>query len=409
MKLVSKSRLMQAAAVLTGAIVLTTAAPAFAQDYPPPPSFSAGQVDSLVSRIALYPDPLLAQIFAAASFPDQIPEAAQWSNQNRNLRGEQLADAIYQANLQFDPAVQALIPFPDVLDMMARDMSWTQALGNAVLADRPGLMDAVQRLRHSSEQYGYLQSNQQMRVVDSGSGVDIEPVDPGVIAVPVYDPYVVYAPPRPGFYAGSAIGFGPSCYIGAFGGWGWGGGFNWSNHAVIVNRSVWGRTWYNRDAYVHNYGNWDRGNWRNTYMNRGAGFYGGNSGYDRSYRNTYQAPVQQYRGGFDRGYSGNYRTSQQPAYQAPVQQNRGGFDRSYSGNHLSSQQPVYQAPVQQSRGSFDRSNGGSSAPVQNYPRPSNSFGGESHAAQPQPQQSRGFAGSHGSEGGHYDRGGFGRR
>src|SRR6476659_9404394 len=125
MKLVNPSRLRQAAVVLTTTFLLATAAPAMAQDYPPaasedyppPPSFSQPQLDNLVSRMALYPDPLLAQIFAAASFPDQIAEAARWANQYRNWHGDQLADAIYQSNPPFDPAVQALIPFPSVLEM----------------------------------------------------------------------------------------------------------------------------------------------------------------------------------------------------------------------------------------------------------------------------------------------------
>ena len=366
MKFVIQSKLMQAAAVLTSALFVSTAIPVAAQDYPSaPPSFSQGQVDSLVSRIALYPDPLLAQVFAAASFPDQIPEAAQWANQYQNLHGEQLADAIYQANLPFDPAIQALIPFPSVLDMMARDMNWTSALGNAVLVDRPAVMDAVQRMRRSAEEYGYLRSNQQMRVVDSGYGVEIQPVDPALIYVPTYDPYIVYAPPRPGFYLGSAIGFG-SCYsIGAFGGWGWGGGFNWYNHGLIVNRSVWGRTWYNRDVYVHNYGNWDRGNWRNSYVvDRGGYSHGGDRGFYRgeSYNRGGNDRSYQQNRGYDRGYSNSnmysggssYRDSRQSSQgavqqqSAPQYQNR-GFGQGYGTGSRSGQQqtPVYQAPVQQ--------------------------------------------------------------
>ena len=183
MKLVNKSKLMQAALVLASSVFLATV-PALAQDYPPqqgqqdyapPPNFPPQQLDNLVSKIALYPDPLLAQIFAAASFPEQIPDAAGWANQYRNLRGNELADAMSQANLQFDPAVQALIPFPAVLDMMARDTNWTSELGNAVLADRSAVMDAVQRMRRSAQEYGYLRSNQQMRVVDNGGAVRSNP------------------------------------------------------------------------------------------------------------------------------------------------------------------------------------------------------------------------------------------
>ena len=335
MKLEKKNRLIQAAAVLTTAFLLTAVRPALAQDYPPPPSFSPQQLDNLVSRIALYPDPLLAQVFAAASFPDQIPDAARWAGQYRNLNGNALADAMYQANLPFDPAVQALIPFPSVLDMMAQDPSWTSALGNAVLADRGQVMDAVQRMRRSAEQFGYLQSNAEMRVVNAGPDVEIEPVDPGLIYVPVYDPFVVFAAPRPGFFVGAAIGFGPCYSIGAFGGWGWGGGFNWYNHALIVNHVTWGRTWYNRGVYVHNYGNWDRGAWRNTVVvNR-------NTSVNNFYREARPNPVTQY-SGFERNDRPQFASNYRPAQPARVAQNR-GFERN------TFQQPRNEVHAQASR------------------------------------------------------------
>jgi hypothetical protein len=261
----ANAKLTQAAAVLATALFLTATKPALAQNYPPPPSFSPQQLDALVGRIALYPDPLLAQVLAAASFPDQIPDAARWADDHRNLNGDQLASAMYQANLPFDPAVQALIPFPTVLDMLAQDPNWTAALGNAVLAERDQVMDAVQRMRRSAEQYGYLQNNAQLRVVNQGPIVEIEPINPALICVPVYNPLIVFAAPRPGFFVGGAIGFGPFFSIGAFGNWGWGGGFNWYNHSILVNHVAWGRTWFNRTVYVHNYGNWDRGAWRGRY------------------------------------------------------------------------------------------------------------------------------------------------
>src|SRR5271167_2524335 len=117
-------RTASAALVLLMGIV---AAPAFAQG-PPPPSFPPEQLDQLVSRIALYPDPLLAQVLAAATFPDQIPDAARWADQHHELTGQALADAIQADQLPWDPSVQALLPFPSVLDTMASDMGWTTDL-----------------------------------------------------------------------------------------------------------------------------------------------------------------------------------------------------------------------------------------------------------------------------------------
>ena len=221
-------------------------------DQTPPPTYPPQQLDGMVSRIALYPDPLLAQILTASTFGDQIPDAARWSDEHHYLNGQQLSDAINQDQLPWDPSVLALLPFPSVLDMMASDMNWTNDLGNAVLAQRPDVMDAVQRERHRAYQYGYLRTNPQI-VVSNGPYIDIEPVNPAFIVVPTYNPIVVFAPPRPGFFVGGAIGFGVT--IGTFfRPWGWGSShFVWGSHAVIVNNRPWGRTWANRRVYVHPY------------------------------------------------------------------------------------------------------------------------------------------------------------
>ena len=119
MKDLNRMKWICCALVLAGAMVMNTA-PAMAQDY----GYASGSnyapdghLDSLVSRIALYPDPLLAQIFAAAAFPDQIAAAAQGSDG------------------PFDPSVEALMQYPTVLQMMASDPGWTQALGQAVMQD----------------------------------------------------------------------------------------------------------------------------------------------------------------------------------------------------------------------------------------------------------------------------------
>ncbi|HLV86783.1 MAG TPA: DUF3300 domain-containing protein [Candidatus Sulfotelmatobacter sp.] len=213
------------------------------------------QLDGLVSRIALYPDPLLAQVLTAATYSDQIPEAAQWANEHASLHGDALADAIREDNLQFDPSVMALLPFPSVLNMMAQDPQWTQQLGNAVLAERPAVMDAVQHQRHEAYQYGYLRSNPYDRVVDSENDIQILPVNPGYIYVPTYDPYLVYGPPRPGFYIGGAIRFGPAIVLGgAFAPWGWSHPyFDWRGHGIFFDATPWSRGWVNRGYYAHPY------------------------------------------------------------------------------------------------------------------------------------------------------------
>src|ERR1700675_2872895 len=171
-----------------------------------PSSYKPAELDKLVSRIALYPDPLLAQILAAATYPDQIPDAAKWADEHHYLTGDDLARAITEDHLTWDPSVQALLPFPSVLEMMASDMDWTTDLGNAFLAQRQDVMDAVQRMRQKAKDYGYLRSNGQV-IVKGGPYIEILPANPAFICVPSYDPLVVFAPPRPGFAVGAAISF----------------------------------------------------------------------------------------------------------------------------------------------------------------------------------------------------------
>jgi hypothetical protein len=222
---------------------------------PPPPMMAPQQLDPLVSRIALYPDPLLAQILTAATFYPEIPDATNWSTQHAGLNGDALANAIHQDNLPWDPSVLALLPFPSVLQMMAQDPGWTQALGNAVLVQRPDVMDAVQRMRQQAYSYGYLRPSPYDSVVATGGYIQILPVNPAYLYVPVYSPAVVFAPPRPGIVVGLSIHFAPSIFVGpAFVPFGWARpGFAWGTHAIIIGGSPWGRTWANRAVYVHPY------------------------------------------------------------------------------------------------------------------------------------------------------------
>src|SRR6202167_5291630 len=248
-----------AVVILVSALAILTAVPILAQAPPPsqaPPYFPPTQLDQMVARVALYPDPLLAQIFAAATYPDQIPDAARWADQHHYLTGQTLAGAIQEDQLPWDPSVQALLPFPSVLDMMASDMNWTANLGNAFLAQQQDVMDAVQRERQKARDFGYLRTNGQI-VVGGGPYITIMPVSPDYIVVPAYDPGIVFFAPRPGFVVGGGIRFGFGITIGAFfRPWGWGAGFgrfDWGAHAVFINNARWGRTWVNRATYVHPY------------------------------------------------------------------------------------------------------------------------------------------------------------
>jgi len=225
------------------------------QSGPPPAPLSPQQLDGLVNRIALYPDPLLAQTLTAATYWDEIPDAAKWADEHSYLHGDPLSAAIQSDNLPWDPSVLALLPFPSVLDMMARDPNWTGQLGNAVLAQRGDVMDAVQTLRREARGYGYLASNSDVDVIDQGGYVEIEPFNPYLYYVPVYDPFIVFGPPRPGFFIGGAIRFGAPVTLGvSFGRFGWfGSGFGWGAHTMLIDHRPWTRTYVNRGVYVHPY------------------------------------------------------------------------------------------------------------------------------------------------------------
>ena len=228
------ARRVALAALAVAALAL---APAQAQQITP------GLLDNLVSRIALYPDPLLAQVLTAATYYDQIPDAAAYADQHSYLQGDALAQAIQNDNPPWDPSVLALLPFPSMLDALARDMDWTQSLGEAVLESRDAVMDAVQRMRQRAQGYGYLRDCPQYRVVTDGPWVEI---------VPVYDPYWIYAPPQAGFSIG--ISFAARIPVNSFVTLGWRTPrLDWRAHTFIIDNHVWERSAANRTMYVHTY------------------------------------------------------------------------------------------------------------------------------------------------------------
>jgi hypothetical protein len=238
-------------ALLIGCMVLST-------DFPPAASSALAQtaananeqaLDKLLAPIALYPDPLLAQVLACATSPEQVTEVQKWLQENKSLQGTPLQEAATTKG--FDASFTAIVLFPDVLDTMAKNLPWTTELGKAFLSDQQAVLDSVQRLRKQAQTVGNLKTTEQQQVkTETQEGTQvivIQPANPQVVYVPVYNTTTVYTSPPPkddsgekaaaaliGFAAGIAIGAAMSDnYYGAPYGWGaWGVG--WHSHTVVV-------------------------------------------------------------------------------------------------------------------------------------------------------------------------------
>lgn len=229
-----------------------------AETAPQDAPLTAGALNSLVAPIALYPDPLLAQVLAASTYPLEVVEASRWLKQNGSLQGQALVEAAAKQN--WDPSVQALVMFPSVLSQMDQNIDWVTALGNAFLSQQQDVMTSIQHQRQTAYSAGLLQSNSQQKVgveqVDGSQAIAIQPANPNVIYAPSYNPEAVfgaapdyypypalYYPPAPtgAVIASNALLFGSGFLIGsAFGGWngGWGWGMNWGPRpAVYVNNN----------------------------------------------------------------------------------------------------------------------------------------------------------------------------
>ena len=325
-------------------------APAQGQSQAPPYApQSAEQLQQLVAPIALYPDSLVAQILAAATFPEQVVEADRWVQAHPDLKGEALGQAVDQ--MPWDPSVKALAAFPAVLGNMDKNLSWTSSLGDAYYNQQQDLMNAVQVMRQKAEQSGNLKTTPQQVVTSEGSDIAIQPADPQVVYVPAYNPWAVYGGPIvawPGWYpypgiwwGGPYLSFGIGFGIGWFGGFGWGWGHwgcNWHGGYGMYNGGRYysgSRTFYNRNAYY-------RGGYNAAHGSTAAHFNSSNRPPNAGAAggNVYNRP-----GASVRPFNGN--SSAARGYAAPRGQtgtkssvytgyNHGGQARSYSSRGSSS-------------------------------------------------------------------------
>ena len=208
-------------------------------------NFSPEQLDNLLSPIALYPDPLLAQLFVAKTFPDQVEEAARYVR----AYGQNGLD-----DQNWDVSVRAVAHYPTVVEMMADKIDWTTSVGQAYVNQSTDVASSVQRLRHMARSAGNLQSSEQQEVLEHDDYIAITPYQPQYIYVPVYDPAIIYYR-RP--YWGPALTFGIGFPIGAWLNldfrWGYGGG--------------WGGVYYTGWRQ----GGWGRDCWNCGWINRSRG------------------------------------------------------------------------------------------------------------------------------------------
>jgi len=246
------------------------------------PKIPSDQLDSLVAPIALYPDQLLSQTLVASTYPLEIIQLQQWMEKNKNLKDKALADAVAKQN--WDPSIQAMAAFPDVVNRLADNIQWTTDLGNAFLAQESDVMDAVQTMRAKAQSKGTLKTTAQQKVetqtVEGGKQVIVvQQSSPDVVYVPSYNPAVVYGPPvypyppiyypPPGYYAaGAAVAFGTGVALGAAwgGSWGWNCGWGHGNVNVNVNNNYINN--YNKNVNNYNQANINKANVNQANLNK---------------------------------------------------------------------------------------------------------------------------------------------
>jgi hypothetical protein len=181
---------------------------------------AAEELDRMLAPVALYPDPLLAQLLPAATLPAQVVSADRYAREGGDPR---LIDV-----QPWDNSLKALARYPATLRMMDDNLAWTTDLGQAFVNQPSDVMDSVQRLRARARELGNLQSTPQQLVVVNGGIIEILPAAPQVVYVPVYQPEVVYVrPPPPGrFY----VSFGAGLVVGAW----LNHDCDWHHHELIV-------------------------------------------------------------------------------------------------------------------------------------------------------------------------------
>jgi hypothetical protein len=303
------------------AAVLALALPALAAAQATDKPFSKEQLDQLTAQVALYPDPLLSQVLMASTYPADVAEAAKWSRDHADEKGD-AAVAMVQ-DQPWDPSVQSLVAFPQVAIMMGEKPEWVKDLGDAFLAQPDDVMDSVQRLRVAAQKAGNLKSNSEVTVktetapppdvvVEASAPppppqvIVIQQANPEVIYVPSYNPTYVYGPwPYPA-YPPYYVPYPPGYWFSAavMTGVAWGVG-------IGVRNAIWGGcNWWNRDVNINvnrynninvnhriNNGNFNNAKWNHNVDNRrNTPYRGGDQTRQNLQNRSQQVNRDQYRG-----------------------------------------------------------------------------------------------------------------
>jgi len=248
--------------LLIGSVVqLAQAQDELSSETSEPVVLDQAQLDQILAPIALYPDTLLSHILVASTYPLEVIQAARWRATNADLDEQQALNAV--GNKNWDPSIQALVPFNELLQKLSADLNWLQSLGSAFLVNEKQILTSIQNLRQKAYQQGNLANNDYVNVEQEEGEIIIETVREEIVYVPYYDSRVVYGnwwwqnhPPyywhRPvhsvfnaGLYWSIGFNIRPSFYF---------GGFNWRNRHVVANyhyRSHANRYWSNNHN-VHN-------------------------------------------------------------------------------------------------------------------------------------------------------------
>jgi len=266
-----QSRFLRAAVAFLMACLLASG-PTRAAD---PPPFTAGQLDQMLAPVALFPDALLSQVLMASTYPSDVAQAVDWAFANRQLEGDAAVKAVQDK--PWDPSVQSLVAFPQVLAMFGENPQWVRDLGDAFLAQPGEVMDSVQFLRAKAKDAGNLASNaQQVITIEPAPPppqvivvnapppptqiIIIAPANPSVVFVPIFNPVWAFGPWwHPAF---------PPFFFPPPPRWGWGwssaarAGF-WWGVGIGVSYSLWGGVdWRRRDVNIN------VNNWNNINVNR---------------------------------------------------------------------------------------------------------------------------------------------